>query len=241
MKNSALVVSILLITLLSGCSVIKTPSISQTDKDSGKIQTSYIYDWPETPTVKTDITLNSVNSQCKSWGYQDAKHTAGPEKDCISKDLNGNIHSSGCIKWQVSDLYECSITPEQQAARNEKKQKEIQAQQEENARAERAQQEFMNNLSNYKVIFTCYEKHPGSRQVKQFAQELMNRYIRKDSQGYAHMVDYFNCTARNDQIPKASIIKRAKLYHSDDQAAYFLVEFNILDDGAEDVWGVVAK
>lgn len=150
------------ILLMSGCTVIKTPSISQTDKDSGKIQTSYIYDWPATPTVKTDITLNSVNSQCKSWGYQDAKHTAGPEKDCISKDVNGNIHSSGCIKWQVSDLYECKLTTEQQAAITDKRQKLIKIQYEEKQRAieeEKKEQEEVAKKYPYTAIIRCKSKY----------------------------------------------------------------------------------
>ena len=110
------------ILIMSGCTsiAIKKPAISEMNKDEGKIQTSYIYDWLEQPKVQTDIILNSVNSQCKSWGFKDAKHIVGPEKNCISKDINGNIHPERtCIKWQVFDLYECNITPEQQAAKNE--------------------------------------------------------------------------------------------------------------------------
>ena len=124
---------------------------------------------------------------------------------------------------------------------NDKKQKALQAQQEENARAEENKQVFFNNLSSFKAVFACTEQYPGSGQAKQFADQLLNILISGDSQAYGSYLNAYKCRPLSDQIAREQVLKRGTLVSNTNEAAYYTISFTLIEDGYEATWGVVAK
>ena len=222
------VIFIISLLIISACTVIKTPAISQTNKDDGKVQTSYTYGLFESPNLQLDVTKNSVNAQCKNWGYQDAKHTVGPEKECISKDKYGHIDPEAqCISWQVSDLYECKLSPEQQAANNDKKQKAILAQQEAQQKEEQAQQAFLNNLSSFTYLFDCSAWGVAGEGM---VNNLLGAWVSGNTSNYSMLITsaYKNeCSHHNEEMSKTKalgLIENGKLVLQENGVAYYTVQ-----------------
>lgn len=127
---------LLMILFISGCAVVKTPTISGVDQDNGQIKMSYNYGLFERPDVKWNETLDSASAQCKNWGYIDAQQSTGPQTNCIKEDQKGS-----CISWQVDSLYKCNLSAEQQAVLNEKREKEYIKQQEETKKTQLEEQQ----------------------------------------------------------------------------------------------------
>lgn len=234
--RSFVVISLLLVTA-SGCAVVKTPSISGINRDEGKIQMTYNYGALERPQVKWDEVLASANNQCKSWGYQDAQQTSAPQSTCIQNNQQGN-----CISWKVDTLYDCRLSPEQQASLNEKKQKAIQLQQEEKQKEEKAKQKLLNNLSDSKAVFACVEDHPGSGIAKTAAKNIMKVYISGDDSYYASILKSYKCQSISKSISSRSkFVTDGTVYHNDGSNVYIIYSTSIKEDGNEISYGIVAR
>jgi hypothetical protein len=230
---------LLMILFVSGCAVVKTPTISGVDQDNGQIKMSYNYGLFERPDVKWNETLDSASAQCKNWGYIDAQQSTSPQTRCTKEDQRGN-----CISWQVDSLYKCNLSAEQQAALNAKREKEYIKQQEDNKRIEAARKEHLDKMSTFKVIFSCdYTHRPEeSGRKKVNAQELLTRFRNGDSQGYANLMTIFHCTPRNDVLQKQKhlVLDRRQLSDFNEKSAYYTIDFNLMNDAQESIWGVVA-
>jgi hypothetical protein len=243
---------LLMILFISGCAVVKTPTISGVDQDNGQIKMSYNYGLFERPDVKWNETLDSASAQCKNWGYMDAQQSTGPQTRCTKEDQKGN-----CISWQVDSLYKCNLSAEQQAVLNEKREKEyirqqeenkrIQAerekqhikQQEDNKRIEAVKKERLNKIKTLKLIFSC-DKHESYRPMKSAAQSLLTIFKKGNSYEYGNAMSNNKCTPRNDVLQKQrSVLDRLELFDYNENTAYYTLDLTLMNDGIESTWGVI--
>jgi hypothetical protein len=245
-----------MILFISGCAVVKTPTISGVDQDNGKIKMSYNYGLFEKPDVKWNETLDSASAQCKNWGYIDAQQSTGPQTNCIKEDQKGN-----CISWQVDSLYKCNLSAEQQTALNEKREKEyikqqeeskkIQAerekqhikQQEDNKRIEAVKKERLNKIKNLKLIFSC-DSGEYWRPTKSAAQGILTNFKTASKTGqeylYRNAMENNRCKPRNDFLQKQrSVLDRLELFDYDENTAYYTLDLTIMNDGIDSTWGII--
>jgi hypothetical protein len=108
--------------ILQGCSVVKVPQISASDKDNGFVRLSYDQAAFDLPKVQWDQGMAAANRTCKSWGYAGATTTPNPQKICTTPTNNG-----GCLGWRVEADIPCDQTQQQIAEVKELQAKQLES------------------------------------------------------------------------------------------------------------------
>lgn len=111
MKFFKIILFLHLLIFITGCSVVKIPQITYTNKYDGVVEMSYEYDSYQTPNVNWNDAINKASLQCKSWGYNPVEDV-NQEVMCSEESKNGN-----CRKIYAHKRYKCSFTKEQFAAK----------------------------------------------------------------------------------------------------------------------------
>lgn len=133
--------------ICSGCTVVKSPDIAISDKNTGELVYRYTYKNYERPKVAWDKVEDSANVICKSWGYEHVNSLNNEHTKCIEELQNGG----GCGTYEVLKRLPCKLS-EQQRMKNEEeyRQAQIKQQQEEQDRLSRIAREYP-----YTAILKC--------------------------------------------------------------------------------------
>lgn len=91
------------IIVLDSCEVQKYLAISDGSKSDGTLTMVYEHGVYEKPVVHWEEAKQSAAEKCQSWGYGGAEFFDVGEKECISRDANGN-----CLRFRVT--YKCQCT-----------------------------------------------------------------------------------------------------------------------------------
>lgn len=141
MKKVILVVTVLVNSMLVGCSVIKTPEISAVNKEEGLLNLSYRYNSFQAPKVNMDEVQGKASIQCRSWGFLADTQNEGQSTACVQYTQN----QQSCLENEVSIRFKCGLSPVQQAAKDAKRQEQLK---QEAARQEQSNKEATARSTN---------------------------------------------------------------------------------------------
>ena len=97
-----LLISIIGISVLSGCTSVKTLQATGGSRSDGVIELSYQYGMFEKPQVQWEQGLITATSRCEAWGYQGAEAFGGTTSQCQAYNGYGN-----CVRQHVTAKYQC--------------------------------------------------------------------------------------------------------------------------------------
>ncbi len=93
----------ILILLLVGCAVTKTPRVHGGSKADGTVRVHYNKNRFEDITVNWDVVDLKVLQTCRKWGYEEAERFEGGTSKCV-----GARDSFGCTSIDYIYEYQCS-------------------------------------------------------------------------------------------------------------------------------------
>ena len=99
--------AVLLLCLLAGCAVVKTPLFSGGSKADATVSFTYDYGAFEVPEVNTEAVGMQATARCGIWGYSRAIPFGSPSSRCIATSGSG-AYSATCIRHQVTIQYQCA-------------------------------------------------------------------------------------------------------------------------------------
>lgn len=145
MKKFLIIYAVLFV--VSGCATVKTPQVSGTSKEDRFVDLSFEYGLLERPKVNWEqAESTTVTQKCLSWGYQKPSASSEVNDECLETNQNGR-----CVKHAVSKRYQCGLSSQQIAAKNEAiRNEEIRKQNEEKQR----RADLARNYP-YMAILTC--------------------------------------------------------------------------------------
>lgn len=212
---------LLAFSTLTGCATVKTPQISGGDSKNAIVDLSYQYGLFEKPTVDWGKALNTANTQCQSWGYKGAVSNSSPTDNCI--EVNQQEH---CVKHQVVSRYNCELTPQQIAKREEEYKKAVEEKQKADEIKRKSDELLLSNLKHYKGLFHC----TGISIANEIAINLINQIkfdIEHNTNIYPSVLsDNRYCSVDNDEMSSPFVAQYGRLLFTINGSAYFVVKLD---------------
>ena len=107
MKTKALLALLFMLTMLTGCTSVKTLQATGGSRADGVVELSYEYGMFEKALVNWEQGLVTATERCKAWGYESAEAFGGTTEECIRFDGYGS-----CVRWRVIAKYQCIGSPQ---------------------------------------------------------------------------------------------------------------------------------
>ncbi|EIE2767366.1 hypothetical protein KA541_002370 [Salmonella enterica subsp. enterica serovar Rubislaw] len=92
----------LLISVLSGCSVHKEMVPVGGSKADGTVKLAYEYGIFWDPEVSMQQGVDTATRKCQAWGYKKAEAFGGSEKTCLASG------QYGCTSYRVTTEFQCT-------------------------------------------------------------------------------------------------------------------------------------
>lgn len=101
-NTSNLIISVLVIFLLAGCSSRQNYYATGGSRADGTVDMAYDTELMVTPIVNNQQAQDIATQKCKVWGYQDAEPFGGLTENCYARNGYGN-----CLRGQMIVKYQC--------------------------------------------------------------------------------------------------------------------------------------